>query len=481
MATKKPDRRQPHPGVTEGRALQFSDIDPSGQKVAEQRWRKMGNMKTRLGEAVTASDKSMSNPNSSESTRKKARSRQASLLKIKGDKLLENVPTTLDTAAERRVHFSDRGAVRNQTHGDIRTGEGPRDTPVSTGWYLQHAGDIKQVAHAYGYDPETLYSASAAMSPQNSPDNEKAAISALARAQHANHPVTAKTKQGAKLLGVKKVGQSVNFRDIPTADVGKVLGTASQREHFDTKVDIEGIAKGGTGRTRGVGILRGEISTKDFLSSGPNGGPKVTSYRENISHAGGADANVESEYRRRVHEATPGARPYHQQDTLFGKQWEDDPYGHAQSTEGILNPRGATAEDTWMKAISAAQPKEMAKIPIGKESGRIGKFVGSDETLQKISAAGIYPTPVGHPNPGSETVLHALNNEATIRAAQHMTDRARAAGRNVGAGVPSMAVQETAWTEYRTEAGKDQAHVDARSRLSEFHGRQKRPQTETLF
>ena len=472
-APKKSERLSAHPAVTENRPLQLSDMDEHGQELAQKRWAKMGNAKSRTAAAIKNANTTLAKEGVSDTTKKHAATRKNNLTTLRNSDLLTNVPTTIESAADRRINFFDAGSARNRSEGDIRTGEGPSDTPISTGWYFKHADDLNQIADMHGIDRERIYTASGSMSPQNSPDNEKAALEALASAHRSNHRITATTKHGAKLLGVE-VGGFKNFNDIESKDIRKILGKTSMRKHFDTKVNIEGLAKGGTGLSRGVGIIRGEIDTKDFLSGGPNGGPKVTSYVDNIRNAGTASLAERSEYFRRAQEASPNSKPYFEQDTLFGKDWEADPWGHANTSTGILNPRGHTAEDTWMKAISAAQPNEFKSIPTGgKETARVGKFVGSDKNFQNISASNIHPTEVGHPNPGSETILHALNNASTIRAAEKITQRASDAGRNVGTGVPSTLVQETAWSEYRIAAGKDDAYEaasKARSRSGEFHG-----------
>lgn len=490
---KRSERLQEHPAVTENRALQLSDIDVHGQEMAEKRWRDMGKAKTNTRKALKSTKERLALGDTpvEEGGKPLSDARRTILNKNKNNyeavlknNLVENVPLTVEDAATRRVELFDQGVERHSREGDIRTGAEPSAQPISAGWYINHARDIHEIADRHGIDRERLYAASGAMSPQNSPDNEKKALAAIASAETANHGVTATTITGAKALGIElpshiksnKDFQKLHadqrtrqFKDLTPAQIRAGLGRGEMREHVDTKVDIEGIAAGGTGLTRGIDILRGNLGVDDFLSEGPSGGPKVASYVENIRNAGRSNANEKSEYFRRMSNAVEGGKPYFEQPTLFGEQWEKDPYGKASSTEGILNPQGPTAEDTWMKAISARQPKEFEQIPIGKESGRVGKFVGSDPHLQNLSAKDIYPTVIGHPNPSSETIIHAMNNAATTRAAGMLTDRARNVGRDVGAGVPNMGVQETSWSEYRIQAGKDPAYEEA-SRNSIFHG-----------
>lgn len=490
---KRSERLQEHPAVTENRALQLSDMDVHGQAMAEQRWKDMGKAKTNTRNALKSTKErlALGDKPIEEGGKPLSDDRRKILNKNKGNyeavlknNLVENVPLNIEDAATRRVDLFDQGVQRHSREGDIRTGAEPSVQPLSAGWYIDHARDIHEIADRLGFDREVLYSASGAMSPQNSPDNEKKALAAIASAEKANHAVTATTLTGARALGIEipshiksdkdfqklhATQRTRQFKDLTPDQIRAGLGKGEMRSHVDTKADIEGFAAGGTGLTRGIDIIRGNLGVDDFLAEGPNGGPKVASYVENIRNAGRSNANEKSEYFRRMHNAVEGAKPYFEQPTLFGEEWEKDPYGKAGSTEGTLNPRGSTAEDTWMRAISARQPKEFEEIPTGTESGRVGKFVGSDPSLQKLSVTGIYPTVPEHPNAKSETIIHAMNNAATTRAAGMLTDRARDAGRDVGAGVPNMGVQETSWSEYRIQAGKDPAYEKA-SRNSIFHG-----------
>lgn len=499
--SSKPSRKQPHPAVTDNRALQYRDFDAQGKAVAEAGWANIGNVKSNLAGALTRTnaaiteaeasiqemhDQGITPPKDSGPvvTLKKERANRFSLEYAQDNNLVADRPQTLTKAANSRTRLYRDAVQRSRTEGDIRTGEGPSDRPIGAGWYLKHAKDINNIADAYGHSRERLYAASGAMSPQNSPDNEKAALRAMASAHAANHDVTAKTITGARRLGIDVPSHITNdeqfaalpseqrskkFRDLTPEQIRAGVSKGEHRKHIDTKVDVEGLAKGGTGLTRGISIMRGDTDEKDFLASGPNGGPKVSSYVGNIRAAGSANANEVSEYYRRIHEAIPGAKPYFEQPTIFGEAWEADPWGKAKSTEGILDPQGNTAEDTWMRAISAGQPKEFSVIPgarAGGEGNRVGKFVGSSSALQKMPVTGVYPTIPGHPDPTSETIIHAMNNEATIRSAAAITRAAKKEGRNMGAGLPSMSVQESAWTEYRIQADKDPDYRKAERNLS---------------
>lgn len=534
-APQPPRREFDHPAVTENRALQFRDLDPQGQQMAEQRWSDMGSSTTTtVGRALNAANKSAADATSkilsfknsqssvpgfadargalsssfsvandplnfstrdegvsaAQRTLKKARTDASQLGALQASGLLSDVPTTIASAASRRVELFDAAAARSRNEGDIRTGELPSDRPFGAGWYFKHARKINNLADSHGIDREVAYAVSGSMSPQNSPDNEFAALSALAAAHSKNHKVTAKTREGARRMGIAvpshiksdadflalhESERSKNFNDLTPDQIRESLGNGSMRKHVDTKVNIEGLALGGTGLTRGIGIIRGHVPLDEFLASGPNGGPKVASYVHNIRMAGRANANEEAEYYRRLHEASPDSGNYFQQPTLFGEEWEADPWGKADSTEGTLDPEGPTAEDTWMRSISANQPNEFEKIPESSESKpmKVGKFVGSSPQFQRLSAAGVFPTPEGQPNPNADTIIHALNNEATVQAAEQITDRARRAGRNVGAGVPSMGVQETTWSEYRVEADKDPEYAKASGASSEYDGAKK--------
>ena len=86
----------------------------------------------------------------------------------------------------------------------------------------------------------------------------------------------------------------------------------------------------------------------------------------------------------------------------------------------------------------------------------VAKTMASDPTTVKFGSGDDYiPTPKGSRRASPAEVQHAVFNEVHNRATDIVTQRARDAGRNVGAGVPAVAVQGGSWTGYRQDMGKD--------------------------
>ena len=382
--------------------------------------------------------------------------------------------------------------------------------PMGADWYQGHGGELRKIAEITGTDPRALVVGSSSMSPQNEPSQERAAATAIGYAQHGagDRSLTmAKLPKGAddktrkshgkalEELGMR-AGETRSFSDF-TPD--QVAHLARHRDHLSGNVDLKAIAKGGTEVATGTEMIRGEKGQEDFGETG-----KVPTYtHQNLLGAGlsslgedAPDANDVSEFNRRVHESIPGNQPYFEQPTLFGEGYEADPYGKAHVTTGILNPghqpeaplrpsvaaeqffpeqsseynrkadagevklhEGTSAQDTWAMAQSLALPRGVEGAKIG-ESARspqlLAKALGSDPTAVKIGGGDVFmPTPTGERKLAPSEAQHAVFNEVNNRAAVVVTDRARAAGRNVGAGVPAVAVQAASWTSYRMDMGKD--------------------------
>jgi hypothetical protein len=466
MARQTTRAAQIHPREAEGRPLQYADLDSVGKQIARQNFANIGNVKSNLGAAMATEQKAAANEKNSPAHRLGAERTLANLAAV-ADIGVTDKPLSIRSAGSRRMIWANKAAKRAEMEGDIRRTTDPGLTrsglPGGVGWYLDHADDIDRAARAYGQHTPTAITASGAMSPQNEPEQEKAAVAAIMRGQMHNPSFVAKTPEGAKAMGMDNPGDSRAFRDMTGKQV-KDASRTSMREHIETPAMLHDLAKGSTELPRGVDVMRGDVSRSEIGA----GTGKVPSYLTNIHDAYAADANTRGEYFRRAHEAF-SSKPYFEQPTVFGPEWEADPYGKASSTEGILNPTGNTAEDTWMQAMSLGQKNEDRSLPTGKGSGRLAKVLGSHAVIQSMSVQGTVngkhetamPTPVGSKKVTGDELRHAMNNAATIDAASRMSDEARARGRNVGAGIPAMMVQETAWTEYRIDQGKDPLYTKA--------------------
>lgn len=381
--------------VPDDRAIQYSDLDRQGQGALRNIMRDQGMARSHIDTAIDRADRKAANPTNNANSRKNGANQSRNLSAIAPH--VKDIPITLQGAASRRVSHFVAGMQRADTEGVSSGG----------GWYFDHHRDIAAMASEHGVDLHTAISAGAAMSPQNSPTNEKAALHGLLR-----------------------------------------------QRSGETGPDVEKqIRRGSTGLKDGRAILEG---TGEFTD--PSSGPKIHSYRAATLNAtpGGA---VHEEYLTRVG---------HAQKVVSGEIHPDqqrmDLFGLRDSHEGILNPRGNTAEDTWMNTITYGQDLATSVGRGGRTN--VAKTIGSDKGLAldipKKDSSGVSVHPSGQVGPSA--ALHAYNNEATIRAA-------RSAGKALGvtdsqgeSNLPSVAMQEVSWTEARRVAGKDPDYPGDRRR-----------------
>ena len=539
-----------HPREVTGRPPTVGDFSPEGKRLAETTFRDMAtNPKTQALAAVTNATERVSgweseNPGKEHNLYAKGETRRADQMTTAAAMLSDrNHAVTMNTAANRVAENYQRAGQRTLsgnigvTDADLgssslsasalasvahaQAGRGTV-TPMGADWYQGHGKELRNIADVTGTDPRALVVGSTSMSPQNEPSQERAAATAIAMGQHGrgDRSLTLATlPKGADAKTRKAHGQAMEdlnmgpgetrkFSDFSPDQVAKV---ARHREHLSGNVDLMGIAKGGTEVATGTEMIRGEKSQADLGATG-----KVPTYtHQSLLGAGlsslgedAPDANDVAEFHRRVHESIPGSHPYFEQDTLFGKEWEADPYGKAHVTTGILNPghqpeaphepslaakqfypeqseayetkrqageiqlhEGTSAQDTWAMAQSLALPRKVEGAKIG-ESARspqlLAKALGSDPTAVKVGGGDVFmPTPKGERKLAPAEAQHAVFNEINNRAAAVVTNQARNAGRNVGAGVPAVAIQAASWTSYRMDMDKDpdlkrrEAHIAA--------------------
>lgn len=356
---------------------------------------------------------------------------------------LIDADVTLDTAAQRRTDLTRDSARRAIREAPIGLGGGSRLRAAGAGWYFDHHADLDATAKQHGVDTSRLITASAVMSPQNSPDNEKAAASALAEL-HSTNPVLSFGKKAQKHLGLSS--GSVKYSDLTSEQAGK-LGAVDIRE------DIEGVgadvldrlAKGGAHNfvATAVDVIRGNIHPDEAID--PHSAPKVWSYRDSIAKSVPGTPE-HSEYMSRADNALfqiPG-------------QQRLDLFGLKSSTEGILSPTKTTAEDTWQGAISSGQQLKSVPIEGSVHPASPAKVVASDKAfIDQITKTaqinGKRVSALRDPAIGASALTHAWHNEATVRSAQQLSD-------DSGEIVPSVLPQEAGWTEARRVAGKDPAY-----------------------
>lgn len=426
---KSERRRQPT-----DRPTQFSDLDREGQTALRASMREHGKVATRLQGVIEVDRRAAANEANKPGVRRKAEIRADKLSGFAGD--VKDKPITVGSAARNRVAEWDRGVARAASEGGTM--------PRGSGWYFAHRSDLEASASKHGFDIEPVIAASASMSPLNSPDNEKAAVAEMMRAHAEDHKVVPRSPRAAGAIG-GKVGAPRSVRDLTGTQVSALSRAATQSE-FDTPhgTDLKQIGRGAVNIDKGWDILTGRRSHAQSQSQNPQTAAKVWSY-ENATRNAVPGSAEHGEYMTRVDMAARG-----------GGHDAMDLWGLRHSREGILDPRGHTAEDTWMNTITMGQG--MGDEPVREEGGRavLGKLVASHKEL------GLAPKATGvMPGISRESALHAFNNQATAEAARMVSQRA---GGHFE--LPAVAMQETSWTEARIRTGKDPTYNAEQTGLS---------------
>lgn len=427
--------------------VQYQQFTRETKDVVEHNVATSGQAATHHGMRIAAADRAAANPDSSEFNVKKNERNARNLRAIQPH--VKNITVNLKNASGRRADLFLQAHDRAQAEG--------RSTPRGLGWYFEHRGALNEIAAKHGADQNRTVIASGALSPQNAPSNERTGIDEMLKAHTQNTKIRSTAEGSAflqnktgKIKGAKAVrggGHEFSVSDLTPAQFSK-LSSAKYREHFDTggQLDLKALARGGTqtNMKKAMTALRSPTDLQAGDVAHPNTSAKVHAY---ISATLNAEPGtpVHEEYMQRYtdwHNAHHGVEGAHR----------PDPHGLQHSTEGILNPRGATAEDTWMNSISQGQDLETSinRTNVGKTIGSLKPNLGVNRTYVKggkTFKANI-PSQPGQPKVTSETLKHAWNNMATQMAAKSLS-------RKSVSQLPSVAVQEVSWTEARIRAGKD--------------------------
>lgn len=438
------------------RAIQFSDLDAIGKTTLTANVRELGNVKSRIGARIESqAATAVSAPGAT--TRKNAARNVRALTAVAPH--VKDAPITMQGAASRRAKAFEAGTRRSREEG----------VDSGAGWYFEHHRALATSAQQHGFDTERAITAAAVMSPQNSPENERAAVHALMDA-NARRTVSM-TPDVHRALGRPEehgIGDVVPVSQLNSEQVAR-MSDVNRRARIapHTDADVVALSRGGTNVNiaRANEVLRGEVEPSQAIP--PGSGPKIHSYR-GATQAAVPDTPVHREYMDRVtHAQTQIAPPQYRQQridvdqTSFAERW--DTTGHRDSTAGILNPRGGTAEDTWMNALTMGQPMRRVTLPDSRTADDrtvVGKHVASDKVLGGMELPKtLYGSGQASFHPAASVTgtagLHAFNNEATIRAAAQVGRRTGTVDTRGNSMLPSVAMQEVSWTEVRRASGKD--------------------------
>lgn len=440
--------------------LQMHDLSREGQRVVETGMNAVGQsmVERTAGEIERLGGK----------TTDAARKDRASLEAIAPH--VQNKPVTLQRAANSRKRTYNDALVRQQ-----QKHESDQVIPEGADWYFEHHARIAHSADPTPFPARAAHYASAGMSPQNSPENERASVGELMHAHvNAKVHVTPEVVQHLAGQGIDvshHEGQVVHADALPLGSLPH-LSTAAFQSRVNTDANLREVSRGGvkSNITKGEHILYGEIpSTHEAFTNkeGVISAPKVASYAHVTAEAKPGSA-VHVEYAGRVHQdalarAHGGGTG---KGTGPGGRWADhdegmDLYGLGQpeSPEHLLSTRSHTVEDTWQNAVTFDQPKKLVgggpnPTSVFKASGSGRQYppgglkTSRDENNKVIGKASDDP----RVSPGM--LLHAYNNRATQMAAEQQ-------GRATGTKIPPTASQAVVWTEARRQAGKSREGGEA--------------------
>lgn len=425
-----------------GRPLQWDDLSNHGRKIVSDNFREVG---TNLPDIARASSERLAATH--ERTGNKVAKVKANSAAAVAEHL-QSKPVSLQSAANSRQKLYNKGI-------EDRRAENPDDphqvTPTGAGWYFEHHRDIASAAESRGFPRDHAIAASGVMSPMNSPQNEKAAVTSMMDA-YANHKVTVTPEVHDHLAkaGIdvsEHVGKEVHFDQLPPGSLAH-LSDSRIRDRVPTTANLKDVSLGGTRQniTRAEHVLMGYTHPDDAVD--PHSAPKVWSYVHNTRQAI-PNSPTHVEYMGRVHQdamVRTGQIDKDQQALdLYGHKDQDLPRDH------LLSPKSNTVEDTWQNAATFDQPKTMAggKTSVFKAAGSLPETYPVAGVKTRLNPeTGKRDTAIKDGRVGNAAVTHAFNNRATQKAAETQ-------GRGSGVDLPPVAVQEVGWTQMRKDAGKD--------------------------
>ncbi len=309
-----------------------------------------------------------------------------------------------------------------------------------TGWYFEHGDKIlgnRESANPALSDAQAV-TATTMLSPQTGPAAERNAGAGAMRLS-AGSQVELTPKEAARVNSrLAKDNKLDHTRDVSPGSHHSSDYSTSELTAMSTvpgiSADTDSLRQtmaGSHGKRRSMNVALGSTAPEDAIN--PHKSPKVFNYRDNTLSGGQASPAVRDEYTARAQMLSRPGEP------------QLDLWGLRQSEEGLLSSDRETAEDTWMQGLNTGQ-----RLPRGNTRTSPAKFVASTTGLAESGGAlAKRGTPLaGDPALNSTSAVYAFSAEATKRTARQLSAEH-------GFPVPSVLVQETAWTEARIQADKD--------------------------
>jgi hypothetical protein len=362
----------------------------------------------------------------------------------------------------------EKAAGNIATHWDRMMGSSNRPDPA---WYFGHNRRLTGVAEQHGMDPNKIIDASGAMSPQNDPDSEFRAVSAMADAVKNRRQVTATADihaaapEGEKprlvmQAGARRTISSMTPEDMQAVTSSANVGNVSHAPDFD----LAGFRNAGTNRREGFRT----VSDPDYNAVEKMKAAKVHLY-SNVIKESKPDTPLHHEYEMRFGDQDE-ARKVRQareldiaegrtgSETLHGVTDRVDLYGLSKGSSDptdpahhhkILGEKGMAVPDTWMAGLLSGQ--EMHDLP-GAPSP--AKMAGSQTATTHASIEGsTFMSPAAAKAAGGkEMTPGAAWGMAALAAVQQGAVKAREPESQTN--IPPVMIQEMTWTHGRGEVAE---------------------------
>jgi hypothetical protein len=392
--------------------------------------------------------------------------------------------TALDPAVIARLTDEDvtveKAASNIATHWDrMMADTGGRPDPA---WYFGHNRRLGEVAKKHGMNKRTVIQASGAMSPQNDPDSEFKAVSAMSdaiknrRQLRATEDITTEVseeqaKKGVKPRLVMQAGARRTIASMTPEDMQAATASGNKKKiSVVPGFNVEGFRNAGTNRREGFATLRGDYNAVERMKAA-----KVHLYT-NVIEGSEPDTPLHHEYEMRFGDQDE-ARKVRQgreldiaegrtgSETLRGVTDRVDLYGLAKGGSDptdpayhhkILGERGMAVPDTWMSGLLSGQ--EMHDEPGSPSPAKMG---GSQTATTHASTKGsTFMSPAAAKAAGGKAMTPgAAWGMAALAAVQQGAVEARETEAQTN--IPPVMLQEMTWVHGRGQvAGSVQQMLD---------------------
>lgn len=362
----------------------------------------------------------------------------------------------------------DEAATNLAGHWETMMASDNRPDPA---WYFGHNRRLTQVAEHHGMDPSTVIDAAGAMSPQNDPDSEFRAASAMADAitkgrhiRAVNDIYTDVTKEQAKKGVVPRLvmraGERRKISAMSPEDMQAATSTSNVKNvSVAAGFDVAGFRNAGTNRKEGFRTLLG----RGYNAVVGMKAAKVHLYT-NVTKLSEPDTPLHHEYEMRFgdQDAARRVRQGRELDVQAGVTGSDairgvpdrvDLYGLMKGGADesdpayhhpILGTRGMAVPDTWLAGLLSGQ--EMHDLP-GAPSP--GKMAGSQTatTHTKIEGTTFMSPAAAKAAGGKEMTGGAAWGMAALAAIQQGATQAREPEAQTN--IPPVMMQEMPWVHGR--------------------------------